>query len=108
MTYTSFIQNRITKLRMARDISERRMSEELGKNPGYINQIVSGKTNPSLEMLIEICDYLGITLSVFFNNDVDEPELLEKLMENAKSLNEKELQTLIGIAEIMNSYKKLT
>ena len=38
MPYEDFIRSRITELRMARDVSEHRMSLELGKSGSYIPQ----------------------------------------------------------------------
>lgn len=42
MPYEDFIRSRITELRMARDVSEHRMSLELGKSGSYIRGVTSG------------------------------------------------------------------
>lgn len=39
MPYEDFIRSRITELRMARDVSEHRMSLELGKSGSYIRGV---------------------------------------------------------------------
>ena len=41
MPYEDFIRSRITELRMARDVSEHRMSLELGKSGSYIRGVTS-------------------------------------------------------------------
>ena len=43
----TFIAERITELRLARNISEYQMSRELGQSKGYIQGITSGKCLPS-------------------------------------------------------------
>ena len=62
---TSFVRERITQLRMAKGISEYQMSYDLGHSRGYINNITSGKSLPSLTELFAICDYFEITLPNF-------------------------------------------
>lgn len=57
---------RLAKLRQARGVSARDMSLSMGQNPGYINNIESGKSMPSLTGIFYICDYLHITPQEFF------------------------------------------
>ena len=45
--YASYIRNRITELRIQKDVSEYRMSLDLGQNRNYIQGITSGKALPS-------------------------------------------------------------
>ena len=48
-----FIRKRITKLRMQKDVSEYKMSLDMGHSGSYINSIASGKAMPSMgEFLI--------------------------------------------------------
>ena len=57
---------RLARLREKRGVSARDMSLSIGQNPGYINNIESGKSMPSLAGVFYICDYLDITPSEFF------------------------------------------
>lgn len=41
-----FIRERITQLRMQKNVSEYQMSMELGQNKGYIQGITSGRSLP--------------------------------------------------------------
>ena len=41
-----FIRKRITELRVARDISEYKISTDLGFSKGYIQSITSGRCSP--------------------------------------------------------------
>ena len=44
-----FVRERITQLRLQKDVSEYKMSYDLGHSRGYINNISSGKTLPPLK-----------------------------------------------------------
>lgn len=64
--YAEFVRTRITELRIARGVSEYRMSLDLDKCGSYIRSITSGRALPSLGELFNICVYFGITPSEFF------------------------------------------
>ena len=90
----NFVRERITELRMKLDISEYQMSLELGQNKGYIHDITSGGALPSLKQLYNICDYLGVTISEFFDaSDHDSPQLRETVHELRK-LSEDEIDII--------------
>lgn len=73
-----FIGERITELRMQRNISECQMSLELGLNKSYVQGITSGRALPSVRQLYNLADYFNITLSEFFDeNDHDSPAVRE-------------------------------
>ena len=67
ITNPKFVQDRITELRLARDISEYKLSQDIGRSKGYIQSISSGKSLPSITSLYKICDYFEITLREFFD-----------------------------------------
>mgnify|MGYP002540763739 CR=1 FL=1 len=60
-----FVRERITQLRVRKDVSEYKMSYDLGHSRGYINNISSGKTLPSMTEFFAICDYFDITPEEF-------------------------------------------
>lgn len=72
MTETDF-SLRLAKLREEKGVSAREMSLSMGQNPGYINNIESGKSMPSLSGIFYICDYLGITPKDFFDIETNSP-----------------------------------
>lgn len=76
---SEFVRERITSLRMKKGVSEYQMSYDLGHSRGYINNISSGKSLPSVAELFAICDYFGITLSEFFTEGDDDPRLGREL-----------------------------
>ena len=90
---------RLAKLRGEKGVSARDMSLSMGQNPGYINNIESGKSMPSLSGIFFICDYLGITPKDFFDDESGHPSKATELFEIAKTLSSEQLDTLISLAK---------
>lgn len=90
---------RLAKLRAAKGVSARDMSLSMGQNPGYINNIESGKSMPSLSGIFYICEYLGITPKEFFDTDSPDPTKLNELLSAAKGLSSTQIETLISLAK---------
>jgi len=61
-----FIVDRITQLRLERNISEYEMSYALGFSKSYVNMISREKNLPSMNAFLAICDYFEITPARFF------------------------------------------
>ncbi len=93
---------RLSILRLNKDVSARDMSLSIGQSAGYINNIETGVSFPSMTAFFYICDYLEITPQEFFdvasNNPVKEKELLNA----AKGLSNEQLDHLIAIAKGLN------
>ena len=64
--YDEFIRIRITELRIAKNISEHKMSLDLDKSGSYILFITSGSPLPSLRELFYIISYFKMTPAEFF------------------------------------------
>lgn len=94
-----YIRNRITQLRVQKGVSEYKMSYDLGHSRGYINNISSGKTLPSMTEFLAICDYFGITPIEFFDSDKINPTLLAKANHLFEQLSESDLNLVISVAE---------
>lgn len=90
---------RLARLRSEKGVSARDMSLSMGLNPGYINNIESGKSMPSLSGIFFICDYLGITPKDFFDEDSGNPSKAKELFEIAKTLSNEQLDSLINLAK---------
>ncbi len=99
MDYVAYIRERITKLRMERNISEYQMSLELGQNKNYIQGISSGKALPSMKQFLNICDYFEITPMQFFDSDNTQPQLIRKAMDDMKDLSDNDLLLLLNIIQ---------
>lgn len=94
-----FVRNRITELRLKKDISEYQMSLDLGKNKSYIQGISSGRSMPSMKQFFEICDYLEITPLEFFSTDKNEQPLLREAGALMKDLNKEDLEAIFPILQ---------
>ena len=90
---------RLAKLREEKGVSARDMSLSMGQNPGYINNIESGKSLPSLNGIFYICEYFGITPKELFDVDSVNPSKANELYEIAKKLNNEQLDNLIALAK---------
>ena len=88
---------RLARLREKKGVSARDMSLSIGQNPGYINNIESGKSMPSLSGIFYICDYLGITPSEFFDLESQNPTRLNDVIKDLKRLNDKQLEAISTI-----------
>lgn len=96
MVDVDFIRNRITQLRLAKGVSEYQMGYDLGHSRSYMYNISSGKSLPPLPEFLEICDYLGVTPSQFFDSSVENPALLQTAIEEIKKLNDDDMMLIIG------------
>ena len=90
---------RLAKLRTKKGVSARDMSLSMGQNPGYINNIESGKSMPSLTGIFYICEYLGVSPSEFFDLDSENPERLRGIIEDLKHLNNQQLDTIATLVK---------
>ena len=86
-----FVRERITQLRMQKGVSEYRMSYDLGHSRGYINNISSGKSLPSMLEFFAICDYFGITPIEYFNEKQDNPKQIDSVYQKIEHLNSNDL-----------------
>jgi len=98
---TSFIGERISSLRISRDVSEYEMSLDLGFSKSYIQKISSGRSLPSMGSLFKICDYFGISPKEFFDPETTDPPLLHELYEEASGFTPEKLKILINLIREM-------
>ncbi len=96
MVDVDFIRKRITQLRLQKGVSEYQMGYDLGHSRSYMYNISSGKSLPPLPEFLEICDYLEITPSQFFDPSIENPALLQTAIDELKKLNDDDLMLIIG------------
>lgn len=89
-----YVRERITQLRLQKGVSEYKMSYDLGHSRGYINNISSGKTLPSMTEFFAICDYFAITPVQFFCEDYENPLALSAAAEDIGKLSAADLKLL--------------
>lgn len=95
----NFIRTRISELRTKKNISEYKMSLDLGHSKSYIQSISSGKALPSLSEFLYICEYLGVTPKDFFDVSQNDSILISELYSLSKDLKTEDLEALIAIAK---------
>ena len=96
-----FIKQRIAKLRTDKNISARELSLQLGQSTGYINTIENGKSLPSMSMFLYICEYFKITPQEFFDEENENPKLIQDILNESRKLNKQSLESLLTIIKNM-------
>lgn len=91
-----YVRERITQLRLQKGVSEYKMSYDLGHSRGYINNISSGKTLPSMTEFFAICDYFGITPIEFFDTKASNPKLSKTVLNAIEQLDEDDLALILA------------
>lgn len=111
----NFIRDRITELRMQKDVSEYKMSLDMGHSTSYIRSITSGKALPSMGEFLYMCEYFGITPAEFFDENIPAPLQLKELNSLAGQLPAEDIDALIAVAkqlvrktEIISDYRLIS
>lgn len=89
---TEFVRERITQLRLQKGVSEYKMSYDLGHSRGYVNNISSGKSLPSMAEFLAICDYFSITPIDFFNENTTNPKMTNEVCSDIEKLEKEDLE----------------
>ena len=103
MNYEEFIRNRITRLRMIKNVSEYQMSLDLGHSKSYIQSISSGRALPSMSEFISICEYLGVTPKEFFDDENSNPVLHGEIIEALSGISNSDANLIL---ELIKRLKK--
>lgn len=90
--YEKYVRERITELRVKMEISEHRMSLDLGKSGSYIRGITNGSSLPSLRELFNIIEYFDLTPSEFFSGLENQDSLRTQLREKLLELDQEEME----------------
>lgn len=98
MDYPAYVRQRITELRLKRDVSEYEMSLALGMNRNYIQGITSGKALPSMAQFLNICEYFEITPMQFFDGETLYPQLIRKVIEEMQGMDDEDLLLLLTVS----------
>lgn len=95
---------RLARLRTEKGLSAREMSLQMGQNPGYINNIETGKSTPSLSGIFYICEFLGVTPSEFFDLGTDNPGKINDIVNDLKHLDSAQLDVIAALAKSMQRH----
>lgn len=96
-----FIRDRLSKLRQEKQVSERKMSLDLGHSTSYIRSITSGRALPSMTEFLYICEYLGISPAEFFTERTPVTPLQQKAIDHICAMSDADLSDLIAYIEHM-------
>lgn len=103
MDMNQFVRNRITQLRLLKDVSEYQMSYDLGHSKSYINNITAGKVLPSMTEFFYICEYFGITPAEFFDVSHNNPSKLSDTIDELRSLKDEDIDIIAPIIHQLSS-----
>lgn len=98
-----FIRDRLSKLREEKQVSERKMSLDLGHSTSYIRSITSGRALPAMSEFLYICDYLGITPMEFFNEQGETTLAQQKAIEYIRTMSDQDVRFIIACIERMKN-----
>lgn len=101
----NYIPDRITELRTARGISERKMSLDLGHSTSYIRSITTGRTLPSMTEFLYICEYLQVTPEEFFNESYAFSEDKQKIIRRVQSMSDAETVLMLKYMDFLDKLK---
>lgn len=100
-----FIRQRITELREKMGVAEYKMSMELGHSRNYIQNIATGKSKPSIEEFLYICEYLNVTPSDFFDEGNTNPILIQKAVDGMLQLSDKDILFVLSLIDRLQDSK---
>lgn len=92
-----YIADRITALRIKKNISEYRMSLELGQSKSYVQGITSGKALPSVKQLLNIIDYFEISPCEFFDDETADPQRIHEIISLTKQIPSEDVDRIINL-----------
>lgn len=103
MMTEDIFRDRLRFLRNEKGISAREMSLALGQNESYINKIETGKTSTTISPFLNICEYLNISPSDFFDEKVNNVVDIQELVKYFKLLNSKQTKYMIEFLKDLTS-----
>ena len=98
---------RLYELRMEQNLSQRELAKKLNISQGTYNNWENGKTEPSIEDLIEISKLFKVSVDYLIGNQVEEvlmkedENTLRKIYRSIQKLDEETLKALSVIIEKM-------
>lgn len=103
INYEEFLRTRITELRLKKNVSEHKMSLELGKSGSYIRGITSGAAMPSVKELFNIIEYLDVSVCEFFAQLEQTNTPYAALCERLRGLNDDDISKVNTLIDWIES-----
>ena len=97
-----YVRQRITELRVKRNISEYQLSYNVGHSN---HNIVSGYSQPSVKELLYLIEALGVTPRDFFDESCEfsNPYLSKKIMDGIKKMPDEDLKAVLLMIDRLNA-----
>lgn len=96
--YEDFFAERVSSLRIAKNVSAREMSLAIGQNESYINRIENKQAFPSMQGFFYICEYFQITPADFFDLNNAHPAKINDILNSLFSLDNEQLDIVLAVA----------
>lgn len=101
------IGKRIAFYRKKNYVTQERLAEHLDVSVTYISKIERGKTQLSLERLVQICQYLNISpTELLYGNSLDASQAVSELSSLLKQCPEEALALIKSLIEDVIQYHK--
>ena len=95
--FEDFFAERISSLRIQKNVSAREMSLAIGQNESYINRIENKQAFPSMQAFFYICEYFQISPKDFFDDDNFYPIKISEIIKELKKLDNVQLDTIMSV-----------
>lgn len=94
---------RLTEIRKSRGLKQNKVAKDLQINPVTYNGYETGKSEPSIEVIIKLADYFSVTTDELLGIRTKEPILSErkKLLNRINNLTEEECLRLSIYADAL-------
>lgn len=111
-TYSNTIGNRIRKLRNDISLSQEQLALKAGIAPSFLGEIERNTKKPSIDSIEKIANALEISLSEFFNYNIDtlnssDNLYLDKILIEVKSCTLLEQEALYRILKQTIAFKNI-
>lgn len=74
-----YIGNNLSKLRASRSLTQEALGKYIGLTPSAISNIERSSSYPSVDTLIKIANFFGVTLD-YLSSDLNENDLMNSIL----------------------------
>lgn len=99
------IGTRIKNIRSSKDLTATNLAKLSFISQSYLSDIETGRTLPSLDTLVDICNALEISLSDFFSDSSNLSSDILRLINNVQKLEDYEIKELANFIEAITKNK---
>jgi|LSQX01.1.fsa_nt_gb transcriptional regulator with XRE-family HTH domain len=97
---------RIRELLKERKATQTELADFLGCTQSFLSKLLTNKNRITVEMLEKACEFFGITLGDFFQEEGELPLHIENFIAYCKDLSEQEIVALRAVVELFPSKNK--